>query len=148
MSGAYSRSKGARGERELCRLFADYLGGEWCRNLKQYQQAQHGDIEQLVGGRYLCEVKNHATESIPAWWRQACDAAHKANAVPLLAVKVPRMGWKFILPMPEAQESGAAWAWDLRYTQTLYIEGLALHVRELEPVRYTLTDKGKAALAA
>lgn len=148
MSGAYSRNKGARAERELCRLFADHLGGDWCRNLKQYQQAQHGDLEQLVAGRYLVEVKNHATLNIPAWWRQAREAAEKANAVPMLAVKVARQGWRFILPSIEAQETDESWSYDLAYTQALYIEGLALHVRELaEEVRYTVTPAGRKHLA-
>lgn len=49
MSGRKSRDKGARGERELCGMLRDNLGGEFCRNLKQYQQTQEGDIAQLVG---------------------------------------------------------------------------------------------------
>ncbi|MBS1834264.1 MAG: hypothetical protein JST65_16220, partial [Acidobacteria bacterium] len=59
MTGKFSRDKGARAELELCKILHDYLGGDWNRLLKQYQQAQLGDIEQLVGGRYLVEVKNH-----------------------------------------------------------------------------------------
>lgn len=136
MSGAYSRNKGSRAELELCKILHDYLGGEWSRNLKQYQQAQHGDLEQLVGGRYLVEVKNHKRLNIQAWWKQICAAARSAGdekreVVPLLAIKIERQGWRFVLPSNEAQQVHTAWAWDLRYTQTLYIEGLALHVREL-----------------
>jgi len=129
--GIMQRRKGAAGERELCRLFADYLGGEWSRNLKQYQQAQHGDIEQLVAGRYLVEVKNQAELRIPEWWRQACAAADMAKAAPLLAYKVARQGWRFVLPMNEAQAARSSWSHDLRYTMTLHIDGLALHVREI-----------------
>lgn len=49
MTGAYSRSKGARAERELCALLREYLGVEATRQYKQYAQAQHGDIEELIG---------------------------------------------------------------------------------------------------
>lgn len=128
--GAYSRAKGARAERELCRLLSDYLGGKYSRNLKQFQQAQLGDIEQTVGP-YLVECKNHATLAIPSWWRQACAAAEAAGAVPCLAIKIARKGWRFIVPLPEARASGASWRYDLAYTMELAEEGFFLHVREL-----------------
>jgi hypothetical protein len=67
MGGAYSRNKGARAERELCSLLTEYLGVEATRQYKQFAQAQHGDIEQLIGP-YLVEVKNHATLKPREWW--------------------------------------------------------------------------------
>lgn len=130
MGGAFSRSKGARAEREFCRLASDYLGGKYTRNLKQYQCAQHGDVEQLVG-IYLVEVKNCATLAIPQWWRQACEAARVRGAVPCLAYKVARQGWRFVVPSPDALLAKASWSWDLRYTVTMFEEGFFLHVREL-----------------
>ena len=42
--GAFSRSKGARGEREVCAMLRDNLGGEYNRLLKQYQSSQLADI--------------------------------------------------------------------------------------------------------
>jgi Holliday junction resolvase len=129
MNGAYSRAKGARAELELCHLLSDYLGGEFSRNLKQYQKAQHGDIEQLVGP-YLIECKNQATLAIPQWWRQACDAAKARGAVPCLAYKLFRRGWKFVVPLPEAVSANASWSWDLQYTMELHQEGFFLMLRE------------------
>lgn len=127
--GAFSRNKGARAERELCRLLSDYLGGQWTRNLKQYQQAQHGDIEQLVAG-FLIECKNCAKVEIAKWWAQACLAADQRGADPCLAYKVPRKGWRFVVPSDAAMKAAQSWSFDLRYTQELYEEGFFLLVRE------------------
>lgn len=129
MSGAKSRNKGARGEREVCKLLSENLGGQYNRLLKQYQQSQLSDIEQLVGP-YSLEVKNCAKLNLRAWWQQAVAAAEKRGAVPCLAYKIARSGWRFVVPMPEAWASGHQWARDLQYTMTLYPEGFFLRVRE------------------
>lgn len=129
MTGAFSRNKGARAERELVAMLRDNLGITCNRQLKQYQQAQHGDIEQLVGP-YLIEAKNHATLNLRAWWQQTIAAADKRNAVPCLAYKITRAGWRFVVPMPDAWASGHQWGRDLKYTMTLYPEGFYLLVRE------------------
>ena len=129
MTGAFSRNKGARAERELCHMFADNLGGEWCRNLKQYQQSQEGDIEQLVGPD-LIESKKHATLNLRAWWKQTLEAADKKGAVPCLAYKVARKGWKFVVPMPAAWATGHQWSRDFQYTMTLEPDGFYFLIRE------------------
>lgn len=129
MSGRRSREKGARGEREVCALLRDNLGGEFNRLLKQYQQSQLSDIEQLVGP-YSLEVKNCATLNLKAWWHQAVTAADKRGAIPCLAYKLARKGWKFVVPMPQAWGSGHQWARDWQYTMTLEPDGFFLLVRE------------------
>ncbi len=129
MTGAFSRDKGARAERELCTMLRDALGGDFCRNLKQFQKSQEGDIEQLVGP-YLIECKNHATLNLKSWWQQTLVAADKKQAMPCLAYKIARAGWRFVVPLPEAWASGHQWARDLQYTQTLYPDGFYLLVRE------------------
>lgn len=130
MTGAFSRSKGARGELELCRLLADNLGGKYSRNLKQYQQSQEGDISQLVAGM-LIECKNCKIIAVPQWWRQTVQAAIKADAIPCLAYKVARKGWKFITPSRDAMKVKESWSYDLAFTQELYEPGFFLMVREL-----------------
>lgn len=127
--GSFSRNKGARGEREFCHLLSDYLGGKWTRNLKQFQESQHGDIEQLVAG-YLVEVKNCAALEISKWWKQAVDAANARGAIPCVAYKVARKGWRFIVPTNEAQAVNASWKYELKYAMELQEEGFFLHVRE------------------
>lgn len=129
MTGAYSRNKGKRAELEMVHLLTDYLGKEFNRNYKQMAQPQHGDIEQLVGP-YLIECKNQATLAIPQWWRQACDAAKVRGAVPCLAYKLFRRGWKFVVPLPEAVTANTSWSWDLQYTMELHQEGFFLMLRE------------------
>lgn len=132
MTGARSRNKGKRGELEIVHLLRDNLGLACNRNYKQVAQAQHGDIEQLVGP-YLLEVKNCASLSpMKAWWGQACAAAsaHPQNPLPCLAYKVPRKGWRFRVPLPQAWASGKQWGSEIQYTMDLSPDGFYLIVRE------------------
>ena len=128
--GGFSRSKGARGEIEIVHMLRDELGIAVNRNYKQTAQAQHGDIEQLVGG-FLIEVKNCAsTTAMKSWWQQAVTAANKRDAVPCLAYKIPRRGWRFRVPLPQAWASGQQWGRELAYTMDLAPDGFFLLVRE------------------
>lgn len=127
--GAFSRNKGARAERELCAMLRDHLGGDYSRQLKQYQQAQHGDVEQLVGP-YLIECKSQAVQNRKAWWQQACAAADQRGAIPCLAIKVYRKGWRFLVPLPQAWASGHQWGREVQYTMELDPDGFFLLVRE------------------
>jgi Holliday junction resolvase len=129
--GAFSRNKGARNERELCALLRDNLGGDYNRNLKQYQKTQEGDIEQLVGP-YLIESKAHATLNLKSWWQQILTAAskHPAAPIPCLAYKVPRKGWRFRVPIPQAWASGHQWGRGLAFTMDLSPDGFFFLVRE------------------
>jgi hypothetical protein len=132
--GAYSRNKGKRGELELVHLLRDFLGIDVNRNYKQVAEAQHGDIEQLVGG-HLLEVKNCAVLALPTWWAQAVTAAKARGAIPCVVYKVARKRdiadrWRFVLPLPAAWDTGAEWRYDLRYAANVGIEGFALLARE------------------
>lgn len=130
MTGSKSRDKGKRGELEVVHLLRDNLGLSVNRNYKQTAQAQHGDIEQLVGG-YLIEVKNCAsTTAIKSWWQQAVCAAVKRDAVPCLAYKIPRKGWRFRVPLPQAWASGQQWGREIQFTMDLAPDGFYLLVRE------------------
>jgi Holliday junction resolvase len=131
MTGAFSRNKGARAERELCAMLRDNLGGEFNRNLKQYQQSQEGDIQQLVG-TYLIECKAQNTLSLRPWWQQACAAAakHPDQPQPCVAYKVMRKGWRFLVPIPQAWATGQQWGKEIQYTMDLAPDGFYLLVRE------------------
>ena len=130
MTGARSRNKGKRGELEVVHMLRDNLGITVNRNYKQVAQAQHGDIEQLVGG-YLIEVKNCASQTaMKSWWQQSVAAAIKRDAVPCLAYKIPRKGWRFRVPIPQAWASGHQWGQELQYTMDLAPDGFYLLVRE------------------
>lgn len=132
MSGAYSRNKGAAAERELCKLLREYLGVEATRNLKQFQQAQHGDIEQLIGP-YLLEVKNQARLCLSAWWAQASAAvATRGGCLPCVAYRLPNRAlhdrWRFLVP--DERNPRHEWELDYRYTADLGLEAFAVRVRE------------------
>lgn len=135
MTGAYSRAKGARAERELVTLLSDYMGLSLNRNYKQAAQTQHGDIEQLVGP-YLVECKNVAKQT-PAmqrlWWSQAVAAASVVGAVPCVARRLPGLcmedRWLFRVPEWWAWQTEFDWRSEFRYTKELGIEAFAGNVR-------------------
>lgn len=101
--GARSRNKGARAEREVCRLFQRALGGKWSRvplsggwaNRSEFHTC--GDvITTLADFPFTIEVKCvegwHLEQLLTApdscliatWWRQACRQAAEAGKKPLL----------------------------------------------------------------
>jgi Holliday junction resolvase len=130
--GRYSRNKGARAERELCNLLSEYLGIEVTRQYKQYAQAQHGDVEQLIGP-YLLEIKNQARISLGAWWDQArAAAAARGGCLPCVAYRLPNRGlydrWRFVVP--DALRPEHDWQLDYGYTADLGLEAFAARVRE------------------
>ncbi|MBS0200311.1 MAG: hypothetical protein JSR70_07650 [Proteobacteria bacterium] len=128
MSGRVSRDKGKRGELQIVAFIRDELGIVVNRQLKQYQQAQHGDIEQLVGG-YCIEVKNCASASnIRAWWAQAWAAAEKRDALPCLAYKIGRGEWRFVIPEPEW--IGNQWGRELAYSREYRRAGFFAYLRD------------------
>ena len=125
MSGAFSRNKGARAERDVCAKLERELGIKFSRNLKQYQQAQHGDIEPPAGP-YLLEVKDQVRLCVPAWWRQVCAAATARELLPCLVFK-DRGKWAFLTPMDGA---GNAWMNDADFTDRNTLRGFCFKVRE------------------
>lgn len=132
MGGAYSRNRGARAERELCALLREYLGVEATRQLKQYQQAQHGDIEQLVGP-YLVECKDHKALNVRAWWEQARAAAvARGSCLPCVAYRLGNRAlydrWRFVVP--DERRPTQDWELDYRYAADLGLEAFAVRVRE------------------
>lgn len=132
-SGKYRRDKGSRAEREICNLLREYLGVQATRNLKQFQQSQQGDIEELIGP-YLLEVKNQARITLGPWWEQARGAAALRTAVPCVAYRLPNRQlydrWRFVVPLNEAWIAGQDWRDAYRYTADVGLDAFALLVRE------------------
>lgn len=130
--GSFSIDKGKRGERELCGLLREYIGVEATRNLKQYQKAQHGDIEQLIGP-YLIECKDQKVLNRKEWWRQAVAASLvRGDCLPCNAYRLPYLGlydrWRF--NVPDASIIEHEWQLDFRYTADLGLDAFAARVRE------------------
>ena len=126
-----SRAKGKRGELEIVHMINDNLDLNVNRNYKQTAEAGHGDIEQLVGP-YLIEVKNYASGAkVKSWWQQALTAsAKRAGSIPCVAYKLPKKGWRFIVPIPLAWGSDQQWGREFQYTMDLSPDGFYLIVRD------------------
>ena len=123
--GRSSRNRGAAAERELARWIRDELGIPVVRQIKQYQEAQHFDLTPV--GPYGIEVKYHARINTKAWWKQAVVSAKVSGLIPVVAYKVYRDGFRFVLPYPSI---GGEWRYDYEYTMDVGQACFALIVRE------------------
>lgn len=123
--GRSNRNRGAAAERELARWIKDELGVVVARNLKQYQRSQEGDLTPL--GPFLLEVKYHARLNVRDWWRQAVVSAKACGLIPVVAYKVARKGFRFVLPHTSAQ---GEWSHDYEFTIDVGPACFAMIVRE------------------
>jgi Holliday junction resolvase len=89
-----SRNKGAQVEREFALIAKESCGWSLVRNLEQSRSGGH-DLTGLPG--WAIEVKARADRPGPVeleqMWKQTVDQAIRANARPILALKVNRRGW-------------------------------------------------------
>lgn len=112
------RQKGAAFERDIARELDAELGIAFRRDLIQYQESGRGDLVRADGEPFpfIIECKRYAKGPIrPEWWRQACDAARTADAMPALVCRFDRA--PVIVRIPFAAfirmaEGGDAYAWD------------------------------------
>ena len=88
-----SRQKGQRGEREICKLLAEKLGGEYKRNLMQTQDGGY-DVLGLEG--FAIEVKFQEKLSIEKWYKQTVDQAD--GKIPVLFFRRSREPWRIAIP--------------------------------------------------
>ncbi len=94
MTGAGSRDKGSRGEREFLAEMGEELGVALKRNLLQTRESGCDCLE--IRG-FAVEVKRVERLAIPAWWRQAVRQAEAVGAEPLLAFRQNRKPWRVLL---------------------------------------------------
>lgn len=128
--GRSNRNRGAAAERELARWIRDELGIDVARELKQFQQAQHFDLTPV--GPFGIECKYHARLNVRDWWKQAASSAKASGLVPVVAYKVARKGWRFVLPVskPEGHWYNMAWLYEYEYTMDVGPACFAMIVRE------------------
>jgi Holliday junction resolvase len=127
--GRSNRNRGAAAERELARWIRDELGIDTSRQLKQYQQAQHFDLTPV--GPFGIEAKYHARINVKDWWKQAVVSAKASSLIPVVAYKVARKGWRFVLPYTTNIPGPAqSWRYDYEYTMDVGPACFALIVRE------------------
>jgi hypothetical protein len=100
--GAYQRTKGASGERELAGILAGNLGRVVKRNLGQARDG--GDditLERQGGGEICIEVKRRGAIACLAWMKQCATAAwtkgrrhvHGARNVPVVIMREDGGEW-------------------------------------------------------
>jgi Holliday junction resolvase len=123
--GRSNRNRGAAAERELARWIRDELGIDVSRQLKQFQEAQHFDLTPV--GPFGIEAKYHARINVKDWWKQAVVSAKASSLIPVVAYKVARKGWRFVLPHTSAQGD---WSHDYEFTVDAGPACFAMIVRE------------------
>lgn len=96
-----SRNKGASFEREIARALFDELGIEFKRDLRQYQQAEYGDlITDDPAWPYCLELKRYKAGPVggmTAWWDQVERAAARVKQRPVLIYKYDRQPIRVVL---------------------------------------------------
>jgi len=91
---ASERSKGARGEREVCGELRAF-GLEADRTVHNSGLFLRGDITGIEG--YHLEVKRQETLRVPQWIRQAADEC--GDLVPVVTFRQNRGEWYAALPL-------------------------------------------------
>ena len=98
-----SRTKGAQFEREVAKLLLLELGINFKRDLRQYQEADHGDlIPDDPAFPFELELKRYAHGPISGtdkWWKQVTTAAAKTGKRPALIYKYDRQPIRVVVEM-------------------------------------------------
>ena len=96
-----SRTKGSAFERIIARALFEELGIKFVRDLRQYQQAQFGDlVTDDPAWPYVLELKRYRNGPIgglTAWWEQVERAAANAKQIPVLIYKYDRAPIRVVL---------------------------------------------------
>lgn len=101
LSAKARKAKGATAEREVIAKLAE-LGIEGLqRNLEQSRAADHGDIDQPVGGCSV-EIKRQEKLALESWLKQTKSAAG-SDLVPVVVFRRSREEWRVLieLTLPE-----------------------------------------------
>jgi Holliday junction resolvase len=98
-----SRTKGASFEREVAKLLLLELGITFKRDLRQYQEADHGDlIPSDPAFPFELELKRYAKGPISGtdnWWKQVTTAANKTGKRPALIYKYDRQPIRVVVKL-------------------------------------------------
>lgn len=112
MSGAMSRNKGQRAEREVAKLLQPVVTTVWnelgkdgpAPNLQRNLMQSHKGGHDLVGLDWLAlEVKHQEQFALAAWWQQTKEQADKAGqrmlveVEPVLFYRKNNVAWRVIM---------------------------------------------------
>ena len=81
------RAKGANFERTVAKMILEELGFECRRNLEQYREADHGDLNGVPGWCIECKRHRSGATFERAWWEQCETAANAHGEQPVLIYK-------------------------------------------------------------
>jgi Holliday junction resolvase len=95
------KEKGDRGEREFLGILTELLGLDEKLSRTGYSQSDKGGCDCIALSGYAIEIKNCKQLTLPQWWRQTLKQAQDLNRKPLLAYKIPRKGWKVVIPFAD-----------------------------------------------
>jgi hypothetical protein len=95
MGGKSSRSKGQRGEREICKILGDALGISLNREL---DQTRDGGCDIIINDFWAVEVKFQECNFKWSWWDQACKQALDNDKHPVLIYRKSNQDWKVVMP--------------------------------------------------
>ncbi|MBI5428306.1 MAG: hypothetical protein HZA02_08535 [Nitrospinae bacterium] len=94
MNGRFSRSKGQRGERELCAILSARLGVDIKRGLSA---SREGGADTLDLPGFAVEVKRCEKENLSAGWKQTVEQA--GDRMPVLFFRASRKPWAAVVPI-------------------------------------------------
>lgn len=94
LTGRGARSKGAKGERDVCHLISAITGEIVNRNIGQSRDGGH-DID---WGPFALEVKSQQSVSMPAWQAQVMESVKGTDSVPSVVWR--RKGEEFWIALP------------------------------------------------
>lgn len=117
--GMMQKRKGRSGEQELVRLLRDHLGVSMERNLQQTRDGGH-DLNGLDA--LSIECKRAAKPILSSWWTQTIDQAKRAGRIPILAYRLDRKPWAFVVALSDLLDDCKDQARDLNLTATLTTE--------------------------
>lgn len=134
------RTKGATGEREVCRAIHDQLGVRLIRNLEGprsggYDLIVHPEDDGPTADalrRFAPEVKRHARATagqLAQWWSQATEQASRAGLIPVLLYRADRADWRVLVPLSVLRPELRAWE-GIEWTADLSLLGFASVIRE------------------
>lgn len=127
---AMQKRKGKGGELELAHLLTERLGTIVRRNLGQSRAGGH---DLLLPG-WALEVKRAASPQLATWWQQTLLQARYAGTRPVLAYRLDRAPWRFIVRLTDLLPACTDQPESL--TATLCLDGFCLVVRESIPATY------------
>ena len=98
-----SRAKGAAFERQIAQMLFLELGISFKRDLRQYQESEHGDlIPDNPAFPFELELKKYKAGPINGpdkWWQQVTAAAAKTNKRPALIYRYDRQPIRVVIEL-------------------------------------------------